>query len=112
MARQSLRAPSDQVDGAGDAPPLPLQASPSTPHEQVSDPAMSIDGSITVTHGVGACRLCWYPSILQNRLGAQQTAYPRLPDPNALQEKFYWCTVTPTFREIKPFDLQVEGLSR
>jgi len=27
-----------QVDGAGDAPPLPLQTSPSTPHEQVLSP--------------------------------------------------------------------------
>jgi hypothetical protein len=56
---------------------------------------MSIDGTITVTHGVGACRPCQYLSILGNRLAAQQTAYSRLPDPNAFQEKFYWCTVTP-----------------
>jgi len=34
----------DRVDGAGDAPPLPLQTSPFTPNEQVPDPAMSIDG--------------------------------------------------------------------
>ena len=33
--------------------------------------------------------------ILRNRLGAQQTANTELPHPNALQEKFYWCTVTP-----------------
>jgi hypothetical protein len=38
------------------------------------------------------------PSTFRNRLGTQQTAYPRLPDPNALQEKFYWCTVTPTLK--------------
>jgi|GEM_PF-5799419 len=36
----------------------------------------------------------------------------RIPNPNALQEKFYWCSVTPTFYEIKPFDEHVEGLSR
>jgi hypothetical protein len=51
-------------------------------------------------------------SITGNRVSAQQTAYPRLPDPNALQEKFYWCTVTPTCFRVKPFDEHIEGLSR
>ena len=55
---------------------------------------MSIGGSVAVTHCVGACRACWFCPILRIRVSTQQTAYPGLPDPNALQEKFYWCTVT------------------
>lgn len=85
----------DQVDEAEDVPPLPLQTAPSTPHEHVSIPAMSIDGSEAVTATGGACRPCRDPSDFKNRFGAQQTAYPRLSNPNAFQEKFYWCTVTP-----------------
>lgn len=45
-------------------------------------------------------------------LVTKQAANVEVQHPNALQEKFRWCTVTPTFREIKPFYEHIEGLSR
>jgi len=38
-------------------------------------------------------------SLPGNRPGAHQTAYMRLPHADALQEKFYWRTVTPISRK-------------
>lgn len=52
-------------------------------------------------------RLQWN-SIFQSRIGAQQWAYARLSDPNALQETFY-CTVT-RIRRIR-WLRQVQALS-
>lgn len=60
------------------------------PHKTASsNPAIATDGHVTMTLRVCACGPCLASSVFQNRLGAQQTAYARLPHPNALQEKFY-----------------------
>ncbi len=52
------------------------------------------------------------PSVLVSPFHGQQNTDSRLPGPYPLDKKFNWRTVTPTFREIKPFDQHVEGLSR
>jgi len=45
------------------------------------------------------------------RFTAQQDPHFWLPALYPFDKKFNWRTVTPTFREIKPFDELVEGLS-
>ena len=47
-----------------------------------------------------------------SRFHAQQKPRFWAPEAYSLEKKFKPCPVTPIFREIKPFDEHVEGLSR
>jgi len=99
-SRKSLRSSACWMCPSWDGRPLSQSAA-----------SACTSGSL-IRYCVGACRGYRFPSILRNRVGAQQTAYSRFPDPNALQEKFYWCSVAPTLFRVKPFDEHIEGLSR